>query len=102
MKSIEIAPMNPDELKKMFQFRWQVAGGKAEDFPFEENDLDSFNIIFRYSKGLPRDAIKIGDELLKFLLFKEERKEKPADVKLIAEKTLLKKEDKLQNSENKS
>jgi general secretion pathway protein A len=102
MRSIEIAPMNPDELKKMFQFRWQVAGGKAEDFPFEENDLDSFNIIFRYSKGLPRDAIKIGDELLKFLLFKEERKAKPADVKLIAEKTLLKKEDKLQNSENKS
>jgi general secretion pathway protein A len=102
MRSIEIAPMNPDELKKMFQFRWQVAGGKAEDFPFAENDLDSINIIFRYSKGLPRDAIKIGDELLKFLLFKEERKAKPADVKLIAEKTLLKKKDKLQNAENKS
>jgi general secretion pathway protein A len=33
MRSIEIAPMTPDELKKMFQFRWQVAGGKAEDFP---------------------------------------------------------------------
>ena len=67
MRAIEIAPMSPDELKNMFQFRWQVAGGKDEDFPFEETDMDSFNIIFRYSKGLPRDAIKVGDELLKFL-----------------------------------
>jgi hypothetical protein len=60
----------------MFQFRWEVAGGKLEDFPFEENDIDSFNIIFRYSKGLPRDAIKVGDELLKFLAGKEEKKQK--------------------------
>ena len=40
MRSIEIAPMTPDELKKMFQFRWQGAGGKAEDFPFEEQDIN--------------------------------------------------------------
>jgi general secretion pathway protein A len=102
MRSIEIAPMTPDELKKMFQFRWQVAGGKAEDFPFEENDLEAFNIIFRYSKGLPRDAIKVGDELLKVLALSGERKAKPADVKMIAEKTLLKKKHKMQNAENKS
>jgi general secretion pathway protein A len=72
MRAIEIAPMTPDELKKMFQYRWQVAGGKAEDFPFEDADMDSFNIIFRYSKGLPRDAIKVGDELLKFLVGTDE------------------------------
>jgi general secretion pathway protein A len=69
MRSIEIAPMTPDELKKMFQFRWQVAGGKAEDFPFDAQDMESFNIIFRYSKGLPRDAIKVGDELLNIAPF---------------------------------
>jgi type II secretory pathway predicted ATPase ExeA len=102
MRSIEIAPMTPDELKKMFQFRWQVAGGKAEDFPFEENDSEAFNIIFRYSKGLPRDAIKVGDELLKVLALSGERKAKPADVKMIAQKTLIKKKHKMQNSENKS
>jgi type II secretory pathway predicted ATPase ExeA len=102
MRSIEIAPTTPQNLKNVFQFRWQVAEGKEEDFPLEKSDTESFNIIFRYSKGLPRDAIKIGDELLKFLLFKEERKANPADVKLIAEKTLLKKKDKLQNAENKS
>jgi general secretion pathway protein A len=102
MRSIEIAPMTPEELKKMFQFRWQVAGGTAEDFPFEEADMDSFNIIFRYSKGPPRDAIKVGDELLKFLVIKGERKAKPADVDNVAKQTLIKKKYKTQNAERKS
>jgi type II secretory pathway predicted ATPase ExeA len=91
MRSIEIAPMTPDELKKMFQFRWQVAGGKAEDFPFEEQDRESFNIIFRYSKGLPRDAIKVGDELLKFLVGTGAKKATADEVEQIARHTLKKK-----------
>src|SRR5918998_1677646 len=99
MRAIEIAPMSPDELKNMFQFRWQVAGGKAEDFPFEDADVDSFNIIFRYSKGLPRDAIKVGDELLKFLVGTGERKAKPADVEVVARNTLKKGKYKIQITE---
>jgi type II secretory pathway predicted ATPase ExeA len=102
MRSIEIAPMTPHELKKMFQFRWQVAGGKAEDFPFEDSDTESFDIIFRYSKGLPRDAIKVGDELLKYLVGKGERKAKAADVEVVARNTLKKGKYKPQDSENKS
>ena len=90
MRSIEIAPMTPDELKKMFQFRWQVAGGKADDFPFADTDEESFKIIFRYSKGLPRDAIKVGDEILKFLVGKETKKIMPADVEEVARNTLKK------------
>jgi type II secretory pathway predicted ATPase ExeA len=100
MRAIEIAPMTPDELKKMFQYRWQVAGGKAEDFPFEDADMDSFNIIFRYSKGLPRDAIKVGDELLKFLVGTGERKAKPADVEVVARNTLKKGKYKAQDTEH--
>jgi general secretion pathway protein A len=95
MRSIEIAPMTPDELKKMFQFRWQVAGGKAEDFPFEEQDMESFNLIFRYSKGLPRDAIKVGDELLKFLVGTGARKTTSSEVEQVARNTLKKKKYKL-------
>jgi type II secretory pathway predicted ATPase ExeA len=102
MRSIEIAPMTPEELKKMFQFRWQVAGGKVADFPFAESDMDSFNIIFRYSKGLPRDAIKVGDELLKYLVGKGERKAKPADVEGVAQQTLLRGRYKMQVAESKS
>jgi hypothetical protein len=90
MRSTEIAPMTPDELKKMFQFRWQVAGGKPDDFPFDENDTESFTILFRYSKGLARDAIQVGDELLKYLVMKEEKKAKPTEVELIAQNTLKK------------
>jgi type II secretory pathway predicted ATPase ExeA len=100
MRSIEIALMTPQELKNMFQFRWQVAGGKEEDFPFEEADMDSFNIIFRYSKGLPRDAIKVGDELLKFLVGTGERKAKPADVEVVARNTLKKGKYKVQDTEH--
>src|SRR5918993_3473399 len=100
MRSIEIAPMTPDELKKMFKFRWQVAGGKAEDFPFEEQDMESFNIIFRYSKGLPRDAIKVGDELLKFLVGTGARKATSYEVEQVARNTLKKKKYKLQNNLN--
>ncbi len=100
MRAIEIAPMTPHELKKMFQYRWQVAGGKAEDFPFAETDMESFNIIFRYSKGLPRDAIKVGDELLKFLVGTGERKAKPADVEVVARNTLKKGKYKMQDTEH--
>jgi type II secretory pathway predicted ATPase ExeA len=102
MRSMEIAPMTPEELKKMFQFRWQVAGGKEEDFPFEKSDMESFNFVFRYSKGLPWGAIKVGDELLKFLVGKGERKAKPADVERIAQQTLLRGKYKIQDAENKS
>ena len=102
MRSIEIAPMTPEELKKMFQFRWQVAGGKEEDFPFAEADMDSFNIIFHYSKGLPRDAVKVGDELLKFLVGKGEQKVIPADVERIAQLTLLRGKYKMQDAKTKS
>jgi type II secretory pathway predicted ATPase ExeA len=99
MRSIEIAPMSPDELKKMFKYRWQVAGGKAEDFPFDDNDGESFKIIFRYSKGLPRDAIKVGDELLKFLVGKEEKKAKPEEVEQVAQNTLKRKKYKIVEAE---
>jgi general secretion pathway protein A len=102
MRAIEIAPMTPLELKKMFQYRWQVAGGKAEDFPFDETDSESFDIIFRYSKGLPRDAIKVGDELLKFLVGKGDRKAKAVDVEQVAQNTLKKGKFKVQDTENKS
>jgi general secretion pathway protein A len=101
MRSIEIAPMTPEELKKMFQFRWKVAGGQEEDFPFAESDMESFNIIFRYSKGLPRDAIKVGDELLKLLAGREAKKVNPADVEEVAQKTLKKGKYKMQDTENK-
>lgn len=74
----------------MFQFRWQVAGGKAEDFPFEDNDVESFKIIFSYSKGSPREAIKVADEILKELVGLQIKKAKADIVETVAHKTLKK------------
>jgi hypothetical protein len=48
-------------------------------------------IIFRYSKGLPRDAIKVGDELLKFLVGTGTRKATADEVEQVARNTLKKK-----------
>jgi general secretion pathway protein A len=90
MRAIEIAPMTPDELKKLFQFRWQVAGGQIDDFPFDDSDSESFKTIFRYSKGLPRDAIKVGDEILKHLVGREAHKISFKEVEEVARNTLLK------------
>jgi hypothetical protein len=39
---------------------------------------------------LPRDAIKVGDEILKHLVGKEAKKATPADVEEVSEKTLKK------------
>ncbi len=64
--------------------------------------LESSNIIFRYPKGLPRDAIKVGDELLKFLVGKGEHIAKPADVERIAQQTLVRGKYKMQDAETKS
>jgi general secretion pathway protein A len=59
MKSIQLYNMTPDELRKMLMHRWVVAGGKEEDFPFEMNDSEVFGVLYDYTKGLPRDAIKV-------------------------------------------
>jgi hypothetical protein len=71
-------------------------------FKADKSDMESFNIIFRYSKWLPRDAIKVGDELLKYLVGQGERKAKPADVERIAQQTLLRGKYKIQVAESKS
>jgi hypothetical protein len=55
----------------------------------------SQNIIFHYSKGLPRDAIKVGDELLKFLVGTGAKKATSAEVEQVARNTLVKKKYKL-------
>src|SRR5215211_1139937 len=64
MFPIAISPMSILELRNMIEFRWMVAGGKQEP-PFDE---DGYKVIFTYSKGLPRDAVKICDEVLRDLV----------------------------------
>jgi hypothetical protein len=60
MFPIAISPMSVLELQNTFESRWMVAGGKDAP-PF---DAEAYKAIYAYTKGLPRDAIKLCDEAL--------------------------------------
>src|SRR5437016_1754846 len=83
-KPVQLDSMNSQELSKMLQYRWQVAGGKEEDFPFRADDTDVFSVLFSRTKGLPRDAIKIADDILKYLHANDKKKVNIAEVEQIA------------------
>jgi general secretion pathway protein A len=68
MFPIAINAMSADELQRMLEFRWTVAGGK--NLPFDQTDPELFKVLYAYSKGLPRDAIKVCDEALRDLMAK--------------------------------
>jgi general secretion pathway protein A len=65
MFPIAINAMSADELRAMLEFRWMVAGGKEP--PFDSTDPEIFKILFAYTKGIPRDVVKVCDELLRDL-----------------------------------
>jgi len=86
MYPISINPMSIDELKGMLQFRWMVAGGK--DLPFED-DSEVYRVLFAYSKGLPRDAVKVCDEVLRYLTVQGKYQATAAEVEMIAKELNL-------------
>ncbi len=66
MFPIAINAMSLTDLEDMIRFRWMVAGGK--ELPFDKADTETFKMLYTYSKGLPRDAIKVCDEVLRELV----------------------------------
>lgn len=62
MIPIAINPMSPIDLEDMLKFRWSIAAGNKSDLPFSQEAMAE---IFAYSKGLPRDAIKLSGEVLR-------------------------------------
>jgi general secretion pathway protein A len=86
MFPIAINAMSSADMEEMIRFRWMVAGGK--NLPFAEG-TDSYKAIFARSKGLPRDAIKICDEVLRELLASDRKQATAQDVEKIAEELNL-------------
>jgi general secretion pathway protein A len=86
MFPIAISPMSVLELQNTIEFRWMVAGGKDAP-PFDE---EAYKALFAYSKGLPRDAIKICDEVLRDLVARQRTRATAHDVEQIAEELNLK------------
>lgn len=89
MKPVLISTMSADELKKMLLFRWAVAGGNEEDFPFAPDDHQSLEILAGYTKGVPRDALKVASDILTELWRNGKRKTTPEETEKIAIKNNL-------------
>ena len=71
--------MSPNDLSAMLDYRWMVAGGKTAPF-----DMEARQTIFAYSKGLPRDAVKLCDEALRFMVAKKRKTISPLQVERVA------------------
>src|SRR5205085_6239049 len=68
MIPIAINPMSPVDLEDMLKFRWNIASGNKSDLPFTQEALTE---IFAYTKGLPRDAVKLSDEILRHVFLQQ-------------------------------
>ncbi len=61
MFPIAMNAMSPDDLRDMITFRLTVAGHTGDLFAESE---EAYKTLYTYTKGLPRDAIKVCFELL--------------------------------------
>src|SRR5947209_1350024 len=68
MIPIAINPMSPIDLEDMLKFRWSIAAGNKSELPFSQEALTE---IFAYTKGLPRDAVKLSDEILRHVFLQQ-------------------------------
>jgi general secretion pathway protein A len=82
MSPIAINAMSSQDLEEMIRFRWMVAGGKEP--PFVRGD-GVYKTLYAYSEGLPRDAVKICDEVLRELLATHRKHATVADIETIAQ-----------------
>jgi general secretion pathway protein A len=86
MYPIAINAMSGEDLQEMIRFRWMVAGGK--DLPFVSGN-GPYKALFTYSKGLPRDAVKMCDEVLRELMATKRKQASTKDVESIAKQLNL-------------
>jgi hypothetical protein len=64
-----------------------VAGGK--DMPFTTDSKEIYKTLYAYTKGLPRDTVKVCDEVLRDLLVKNKKHATIAEVEQIAKELNL-------------
>jgi general secretion pathway protein A len=86
MFPIAINAMSSSDLEEMIRFRWMVAGGKK--LPFAQGD-GAYKALYVRSKGLPRDAVKVCDEVLRELVATERKEATVKDIESIAEQLNL-------------
>ncbi len=70
MIPIAINHMSPIDLQDMLRFRWSMASGNKSEAPYTD---EAYQEIFAFSKGLPRDAIKLADEILRHMYINQKQ-----------------------------
>jgi type II secretory pathway predicted ATPase ExeA len=91
MKGIAIYHMSAHEVEKMLKYRWVVAGGKEEELPFP-NDSTIYEVLFEYTKGLPRDIIKVADDVLRQLMVQNKKQITVSEIETIIKENNLTKD----------
>jgi type II secretory pathway predicted ATPase ExeA len=91
MKGIAIYQMSAQEVERMLKYRWVVAGGKEEELPFP-NDRSIYQVLFEYTKGLPRDIIKVADDVLRHLMVQQKKQITVAEIETIIQENNLSKD----------
>ena len=86
MFPISMNAMSVSKLEEMIRFCWLVAGGK--DLPFPEGD-GVYKVLYAYSKGLPRHAVKVCDEVLRYLAVNDKHHASAEEVEQIAQELKL-------------
>jgi general secretion pathway protein A len=81
MFPIAINSMSIEDLKDMIAFRLNVAGYREELF---EDAEEAYKTLFAYTKGLPRDAIKVCFELFIELASQQKTKANSKQIEEIA------------------
>jgi type II secretory pathway predicted ATPase ExeA len=81
MFPIGMSAMSLEDLRDMINFRLNVAGYRGE--LFEDAD-ESYKTLYAYTKGLPRDAIKVCFELFVDLAAQQKRQANARQVEEIA------------------
>jgi general secretion pathway protein A len=81
MFPVAMSAMSLEDLKDMIQFRLNVAGFRGELFADAE---EAYKVLYAYTKGLPRDAIKVCFELFIDLAAKRQKQATAKQVEEIA------------------
>jgi len=68
-----------------------VAGGKEEELPFP-NDQAIYQVLFEYTKGLPRDIIKVADDVLRHLMVHSKKQITVTEIESIIQENNLSKD----------
>jgi type II secretory pathway predicted ATPase ExeA len=84
MKAVIISSMTAEEIKEMLIFRWKVAGGSDADLPFPLDDHQLFEIIAKYTNGVPRDALKIAADVMTNVWMDGRKKTTPEEVERVS------------------